>query len=107
MTTKYLVKQVGQQDGKNTYTLKGTALLFDDGERGVIKTNDWGDLQLLQKEKPSANGHTVYTVKKAKPGKEEGKTIANEVGTFVLRPDGTTAVLFLHLLNGSFPAFLK
>ena len=108
MTTKYLVKQaIPRENAKTEFKLLGTAVLFSDPKAGIIKTETYGDLKLHRKEKLSAAGNAVYVVSKEKPMKEEGKTISHEVGTFVVQAEGDRATLFLHLMNDSYPAWVK
>ncbi len=105
--TKYNVKKVTETEGKKHFEPVATALIYEGNKAGIIKSEAWGDLKLFLKDKPGASGSEVYTVKKGKPGKEEGKTILNEVGTFIVRPGGETGVLFIHLLEDSFAVFRR
>ena len=106
-TMKFNLKQVIETDGRKSYVSKGTVILYEDPKKGIIKTNDYGDLHLFQQDKPGKEGRNVYDVKKKKPGAEEGKSFFNEVGTLVLDAKREKGTLFVHLLTDSFAVFAR
>jgi hypothetical protein len=108
MTTKYSVKRAIAKDGeKTTFQLLGTAILFNDPKAGIIRPRPTGTCACIWRTRSPPPTTKEYVVSKEKPTKEEGKAISHEFGTFVLQPTNERATLFLHLLNESFPCWVR